>query len=595
MKQTNYSRNSLAFLLIFIVGIFFYFNVWKKNRIIVDAPSYYTYLPALIIHQDLKLNYIDSNPEYYHNKIWYYKIEGGKKLIKHPMGISVALSPFFVIGHLYAKLTGAVQDGYSMAYQNWLSIGVIFYLFVGLYFLRKILLDYFSERITALTLIAIVLGTNLLWYSSFEGLMPHAITFSVWCTAMYTFFQWLKTGQRKFILYFSVLFGMIILIRPLSIVTILYFVILGIYSKGGLKALLDFIRKDYSFVLIGKIIVFSLAFLQLCYWKYATGKWLYDVYMDEHFVFNSPQILPFLFSFRKGVFIYTPILIFALFGMKEFYKTNKGIFWSTTILMCITIYLLSSWWAWSYGICWGMRPMIDYYALLSLPLAAGLRQVFEKSKLRAIIFGSIVFLLISLNLFQTWQYKNGLIHYDDMSKEAYFKGFFQTKLNSEWVDLLKPYDWERRIAGEPQIEYSNEYFNSIDKTKGAYLRGSNLLYIAVNEKAQNAMGSLSKEQISNGLFFIEHIDDKRISIRSYLGLAWSLKPQYQNAITASETNIGSAETFTFEYIEADDNKIALKAANGKYVSIGTAWPFILKADADKIGKTEIFRYFVIGK
>ena len=207
------------FIFAFILSIFFYFNLWKKNRIIVDAPSYYTYLPALIIHHDLKLNYIDSNPEYYHNKIWYYKIEGGKKLIKHPMGISVALSPFFVMGHLYAKLTGAVQDGYSNAYQNWVSIGVLFYLFVGLYFLRKILLDYFSEKITAITLIAIVLGTNLLWYATVEGFMPHAITFSVWCMAMYAFFQWLKTSERKFILYFSALFGMIVLIRPLSIVT----------------------------------------------------------------------------------------------------------------------------------------------------------------------------------------------------------------------------------------------------------------------------------------------------------------------------------------------------------------------------------------
>ena len=177
--------------------------------------------------------------------------------------------------------------------------------------------------------------------------------------------------------------------------------------------------------------------------------------------------------------------------------------------------------------------------------------------------------MICLNLFQTWQYKNGLIHYDDMSKEAYFKGFFQTKLNSEWLDLLKPYDWERRIDGEAQIEYSSEYFNSINKKKGVYLRGSNLLYVAVNEKAQNAMGSLSKEQNANGLFFVEHLDDKTICIRSYSGLAWSLKSQFENVITASETNIGSTETFTFEYIDDDDDRIAIKAANGIYISIGS--------------------------
>lgn len=595
MKQINYSRNSILFIFVFIISIFFTFNIWKQNRVIVDAPSYYTYLPALIIHNDLKLNYIDAKPAYYQNKIWYYKIEGNKKLIKHPMGISVALSPFFIAGHLIAKMNNSVQDGYSMTYQNCVSVGVLIYLFVGLYFLRKILLDYFSEKITAIALIAIVLGTNLLWYSSFEGLMPHAITFSVWCMSMYAFFQWLKTSKRKFILYFSALFGLIVLIRPLSIVAILYFIVIGIYSKGGLKAFLAFIRKDYSFIFLGKIIIFSIVFLQLMYWKYATGKWLYDVYMDEHFVFHSPQILPFLFSFRKGVFIYTPILIFAVIGLVRFYKVNKGIVISTIVLMVLTIYLLSSWWAWSYGICWGMRPMIDYYALLSLPLAAGFQYVFSKSKILSIVFGGILFLLISLNLFQTWQYKNGLIHYDDMSREAYFKGFFQTKASIDWADLLQPYDWERRENHLQQIEYSSEFFNSIDKKQGLYIRASNLSYLIVNEKAQNAMGALAKDYSSSSLFYIEHLETNSIAIRSLNSFYWSLKPQYDNAITASETSISSTEKFTFEYLDEGDNRIAIKASNGKYISIGEKWPFVITAKADKLGKGEIFRYFVIGK
>ena len=595
MKNKNYSFYSLAFIFAFILTIFFSFNIWKKNRIIVDAPSYYTYLSALIIHHDLKLNYIDVKPDYYKSKIWYYKIEDNKKLIKHPMGISLALSPFFVVGHLIAKMNGAVQDGYSMTYQNCLSIGVLFYLFIGLYFLRKILLDYFSEKITALTLIVIVLGTNLLWYSSFEGLMPHAITFSVWCMAMYTFFQWLKTSEKKFIVYFSALFGLIVLIRPLSIIAILYFVIIGIYSKGGLKSFFGFVKSHLKNVIIGAFLAFVIASLQLFYWKYATGKWLYDVYMDEHFVFNSPQIFPFLFSFRKGVFIYTPVLIFVVLGLIKFYKVNKGIVISTLVLMSITIYLLSSWWAWSYGICWGMRPMIDYYALLSLPLAAGFQFVFSKSKMTSILFGGVLFLLICLNLFQTWQYKNGLIHYDDMSKDSYFRGFFQTKNNIEWSDLLKPYDWERRENQLPQIDYSVDFFNSINKDRGFHLRGSNLSYLIVNEKAQNAMGALAKDYSLNTLFFLEHIEGNLISIRSSSNLYWSLKPQYNNAITASETNISSTEKFTFEYLDADDNKIAIKASNGKYISIGEKWPFVITASSDKLGKNETFRYFVIGK
>ena len=286
MKKKQYSIWALVLIFIFIFGLFFCFNIWKKNRITVDAPSYYTYLPSLFIHHDLRLDYIDTDPGYYRDKIWYYKIENNKKLIKHPMGISVALTPFFIIGHWIAGITSNIQDGYSMPYQNCLSLGVLFYLFIGLYFLRKILLDHFSEKITALVLVTIVLGTNLLWYSTFEGLMPHAITFSIWCGALFTFFQWLKRGERKFILFFSMLFGMIVLIRPLSIVSILYFVITGVYAKGGVKGFFSFLKLHYVPAGVGAIIAFLIASLQLCYWKYITGKWLYDVYVDEHFIFK---------------------------------------------------------------------------------------------------------------------------------------------------------------------------------------------------------------------------------------------------------------------------------------------------------------------
>ncbi len=147
----------------------------------------------------------------------------------------------------------------------------------------------------------------------------------------------------------------------------------------------------------------------------------------------------------------------------------------------------------------------------------------------------------------------------------------------------------------PQIEYSSDFFKTIDRSKGIYLRASNLSYLIINEKAQNAMGALVKDYSSSSLFYIEHLQDNVIALRSYHNLYWSFKPQYDNAITASEVSISSTEKFTFEYLVEGDNKIAIKSSNGKYISIGDKWPFIITAKSDKIGKNEIFRYFVIGK
>ncbi len=447
----------------FLIFASFKFNLWKQNRIIVDAPSYYTYLPALFIHHDLNLNFIDQNPAFYKDKIWYYKIENDKKLIKHPLGFSLMFAPFFAIGHLSAKLTNAPLDGYSWPYQNAITIGVWIYLFIGLWYLRKHLLNHFSEKNVAITLLAIVLATNLFWYSSFESIMPHALSFSLFCIANYYFFQWLNTSSKKQLFVFAICFALSVLIRPLAVSVLLYFVIVAISYKNGIKPFLLFLKSNLVPLLLSFIIAFMIGSLQFIYWKYATGKWMYDVYMDEHFIFNSPQILPFLFSFRKGIFVYTPILIFALIGLVSLFRTNKTFFYSITSLMVLTVFILSSWWAWSYGISWGIRPVIDYYAFLAFPLAAGF-SVVGSSKLRMMILVVVVFLFASFNLFQTWQYKKGFIHYDDMSHEAYFEGLFQTKKSEQWTDLLKPYNWKRRIAGLPQIEYSKQFIDAIPET-----------------------------------------------------------------------------------------------------------------------------------
>jgi len=588
------SPSFFAIIIVFIVLVFasFKFNLWKQNRIIVDAPSYYTYLPALFIHHDLGLSFIDQNPSFYKDKIWYYKIENDKKLIKHPLGFSLMLSPFFAVGHLSAKLTNAPLDGYSWPYQNAITIGVWIYLFIGLWYLRKHLLNYFPEKIVAITLLAIVLATNLFWYSSFESIMPHTVSFSLFCISNYYFFQWLNTSSKKQLFIFAICFALSVLIRPLAVSVLLYFVIAAISYKNGIKPFLLFLKSNLSPVLISFIIAFMIGSLQFIYWKYATDKWMYDVYMDEHFIFNSPQILPFLFSFRKGIFIYTPILIFALIGLIRLFRTNKIFFYSISALMGLTVFILSSWWAWSYGISWGIRPIIDYYAFLALPLAAGF-SVFNKTKLQRVILTTLVVIFIGFNLFQTWQYKKGLIHYDDMSREAYFEGLFQTKKSEQWTDLLKPYNWKRRIAGLPQIEYSKEFIDAIPETQAVYFRGFNQLYTSASVQADYLYtcyyNAVSKEE----LFYIKRISENTVAIKASNNRFLSVKPLEHDIIVADAVGITDTEKFIITVFSENDNRIRLQTMDKKYLTIGDKFPYIIRSVVDTPSHSETFRLYVI--
>jgi hypothetical protein len=591
-----FSRKSgskaILFIVVFILGIFSYYNLWNKNRIIVDAPSYYAYLPAIVIHQDLHLLYVDKDRDFYKDKVWFMRLPDKQILIKHPIGLSIALLPFFTLGHLYVLATGGTADGYSMPYQNACSLGVIFYLFLGLVFLRKFLLMHFKESTVTLCLLSIVLGTNLLWYSSFEGLMSHSITFSFLAIALYLYHEWLMTEKKWMLLIFSVAIGFLILIRPVSLLFLLYFFIYTLIEKQGLSSFIAWFKKHIKALLVSAVIIAAIASIQACYLRYATGHWLYDFYGEEHFVFNKPELFSLLFSFRKGVFVYCPILLFALAGFIMMYRRYKAFFYAGIIPIIAIAFILSSWWAWSSGISFGMRTMIDVYPLFCFPLCYAFQQLSTYNIFTKAFLYIIVPILIFFSLFQTWQYKNGLIHYDDMSKEAYFKGLFQTDKSDEWTDLLKPYDWERRIKGLDQIEYSKSFFNTLNQQQRVYLRASNIAFITVNSKAQNAMAALAKDYGANESFFIQHLKGDTITIQSNGKLFWSYKPYYEDATTASEAIAGPNEKFTYEYLHDAENQIIIKAINGKYISFADQWPFIIKADKDAVSKNEVFRYFL---
>jgi len=328
--------------------------------------------------------------------------------------------------------------------------------------------------------------------------------------------------------------------------------------------------------------------LQLFYWKFATGKWFYDTYGDDGFLFNSPQILDFLFSFRKGFFVYTPIMLFALFGLIPLHKINRLLFYATVLIFSAAVYVLSSWLFWSYGICWGMRPMIDFYAILSLPMAASFSVM--QSGIKKFIKYALIVLLILLNLFQTWQYKNGLIHFDDMSREAYFKGFLQTTTPSvEWYDALKPYNWERRKNGLEQIDYSSYLFRNLPEKQAVFFRGKNLLYVSASAQAEYVLTCYFNEVTNDELFYIHQLGGDTIAIKAANGKFLSCKTQPPNLIVADANSIGVNEKFITVYDE--NNKVSFKTINSKWLKKFEQTPnFILASDA-QIEK-ETFRYFL---
>ncbi|GAB4294049.1 MAG: hypothetical protein Kow0068_18940 [Marinilabiliales bacterium] len=442
-------------IIIVIINTILKFKFWQEDNKVIcnDIIFYYSYLPATFIYGDVTLDFIGKIHEDFSNKFWPIKTPIGKNAIKTTMGMSILYAPFFFAGHLAANILNYPTDGYSPPYKFALLMSAVVYLLIGLYFLRKVLEKYFTKLVTAITLITIVLGTNLFHYSAIEAIMPHVYGFSLIAIFIYLVIKWYEKPSIFNTIIIGLLAGLIVLIRPTNILILIFLLLWDINSWKSLKERIYFFIKSYYLILIMIICFFLVWIPQFFYWKAVSGQWLYFSYSNnENFFFSNPQIINGLFSYRKGWLLYTPVMIFALIGIPILFKKNKSFFWPVTFFTILNIYILLSWWSWWYGGGFGLRAFIDSYSILAIPFAAFLKWSYEKKTYIKLIITAIIFMLIFFNLFQTKQYYFGAIHWDAMSKEAYWASFGKLHPPKNFHNLLEHPDYEKAKQGIQDIK-----------------------------------------------------------------------------------------------------------------------------------------------
>lgn len=440
---------SISFWAIIVTGLF-----WsvKNNQValwdtygtitVSDVKSYYSYLPAIFIYHDPTFQYVDELPAETQSKIYYHEVEGGIRFAKNMMGTSVMLSPFFFLAHFHSGILGLPQDGYSRIYEIYLAFAAIFYCVLGLLFLRKVLLRYYNEAVTALVILVIAFSTNLYYYTTGETLMSHAFSFSLACFMLYALVKWKDQPSFKMAAAIGISGGMIMLIRPTGLPVFILPLFLFI------EKILEYNKQDKSLkpLIQQGILTLTVAFLvlipQLIFWKLGTGSFIVDSYINERFVFEAPYILEGLFSFRKGWFIYTPIMAFAIGGFWFFQRNDKTLNRAILVYLLVNIYIIFSWWCWWYGGSFGMRAMIDTYAFLSLPMAAIFNYLLKQKRLIRIGFISVIIMFTALNQFQTYQFRHlYILHSAGMTKEAYKTIFLKTEVPENYEELLDMPDY----------------------------------------------------------------------------------------------------------------------------------------------------------
>ncbi|MEM6805622.1 MAG: hypothetical protein AAF696_29765, partial [Bacteroidota bacterium] len=439
MKQRNYISLGILILLAYLfirIGSFYprYENQATEATLSWDVFGYYLYLPSYFIYDDLGgLGFIDEVFETYHPAADFHaaiKQPNGNYVMKYPMGMSVIYSPFFFLGHLYALSTDYPADGFSHPYQLAIWLGCILYALLGLTILRKVLLRYLSDLSTALTLLIIGIGTNYLNYVSFDGAMSHNALFTIFASILYLSILWHEKPDIKKAIGIGLLAGLAALTRPTEIIILLIPILWGVSDKASLEKKISLLwQYKFHVLALGAAVAF-IGSWQLIYWKSLSGSFLYYSYEDQGFTWLwGHHIFDGLFSYRKGWFIYTPVMILAILGFIPLFKANQKLFWPILIFSLLNLYIIYAWDIWWYGGSFGARPVIQSYSLLALPLAFLLEYIIQaKKRVLQIMTAIFVILCIDLNAIMTWQAHTdaGIWDAEYMTKVYYWKIFANT-------------------------------------------------------------------------------------------------------------------------------------------------------------------------
>jgi hypothetical protein len=292
MKKKYFTSLSIrfcyAYLFVILVFSTFFASKWKTTEVLQwDRWGYYSYLPAVFIYHDIsQMEFIDRMEPLYHptgQESYRYGLkkhpETGKWCGKYSCGVAFCQLPFFLVTQAYVSMSKvAPADGYSAPYQLAIVLSSMVFAFLGLLVLRKILLRFFDEMTTTITLFLIGVGTNLLVYITNEPGMSHPYSFFLFALVLWLTIKWHENATWGNSVLLGASIGLITLIRPIDILISLIPIFYVSASQSSYAMKWHYIKAHLGKVIL-VIIAGSLFLLpQLVYWKYITGHWVYYSY-----------------------------------------------------------------------------------------------------------------------------------------------------------------------------------------------------------------------------------------------------------------------------------------------------------------------------
>lgn len=435
-----------------------------------DILGYYLYLPSTFIYDEPLLDNYDWLKKINEEKDLtgtYYMVSttpDGKPMYFFLMGMSYFYLPSFLAGHAIAGMTAHPQDGFSPPYYYSLIIGALIITLAGLIYLRKILLHFFPERIAAIIILLLVFGTNYVHHMTVDSLATVNVLFMLMTVLIYNTILWHRDHRNVNLVAAGVSIILMGLVKPSEVIAVLIFLLWDITSWEDVKLKWQQLWDQKFTVLLTILLCLLIALPQILYWYVKTGYLIYDSYKNPGVGLDllSPHIIKALVGYRKGWFLYTPLMIFAVAGFYFLFKNNRKVFVALAGYWLLSFYIITSWTEYWYGASFSNRALITTYPVLAITFGYFLLFIFQRKTMIKIAFTVIVLLMVFLNQFQWWQLRNYILDPYRTTKAYYWAIFLKTRVTDE-VKSLKLV--ERSFSGamnfHDQERYRLKFFNEL--------------------------------------------------------------------------------------------------------------------------------------
>jgi len=486
MKNKLVKISLIACLSSYII-MFSFFPKWNAtgihSTISWDISGYYLYLPALIIHKDItELKFFDQVLEKYKPTTSFNQAyqQGDNYVLKYPIGMAIMYIPGFIGGHLGAHLSSFPADGFSYPYQIGLYVWSLLVSLIGLILLAVILRKCFSDKVTAIVIGIIGIGTNFFNYAAYDNPMPHNYLFVLLALLVLTTNSFYKNPRFHKALLIGGIIGLATVSRPTEIIWAIIPTLWGLRNFRDVGNRIRFFVRHWKYPIISFVgFLFFLSF-QLIYWKWVSGTFVQYSYQDQGFSWLKPHVFEVLFSYRKGWLVYTPVMILSLIGVFFIRKRIPRLYSCLLIALLINFYIVSAWDIWWYGGGFGQRALIQSYVLLAFPLASFIEFSWSK-KFYKYVIGLFIVACICLNVFQTWQAYFGPFEADSMTKAYYWRSFAKTKGHAlDKLLLDTPEDFEGTLVN-PKMIFDDD-FESSDAELAAFAKSGVRAHFVTNTK-----------------------------------------------------------------------------------------------------------------